>query len=61
MEPSPFVGLGLVFGGSFGDFNYVAIAADDFFVVFADVREHAAAAVFETTFVVFEIATAVFA
>ena len=44
----------------FCDFDYVAIAVDDFFVVLADVREHAAAAVFETAFGVFEIAAAVF-
>ena len=61
VEPSPFVGSGLVFGGSLGDCDYVAIAVDDFCVVLAYVREHATAAVFEAAFIVFEVAAAVFA
>ena len=43
------------------DFDYIAVAVDDFFVVLTNVREHAAAAVLKTVFGVFEIASAVFA
>ena len=61
VEPSPFVGSGLVFGGSFGDCDYVAVAVDDFFVVLSYVREHTAAAVLKTVFGIFKVASAVFA
>ena len=43
------------------DFDYVAVAVDDFFVVLSYVREHTAAAVLKTVFGIFKVASAVFA
>ena len=47
----------LFFGGQ-GD--YIAIAVDDFFIVIADVREHAATAILESALGILKIAAAVF-
>lgn len=43
------------------DCDYVAVAIDDLGVVLADMREHAATAVFETVLGVLEITTAILA
>ena len=53
--------LSLIILALLGDFDYIAVAVDDFLVVLAYMWEHATAAVLKTVFGVFIISTAVLA